>query len=315
MNPARINQVGKAPRLFAAAVAAVLVLVTGLDAFQGIDPFYLRLFEDGEASFVAGDHARVVKDLEVALFGLSADRIRSARACVYLALSHSSLKNTEKSRQFLRRAVGLIGKDDPGSIGLARGASNAYERLLESLAAGPEDQVKETSPPDWEKSRETVPPATTGAMVDPAQVKELERRLGKEPDNDALRLQLGDLYIRQRNYRKTVKLMGDLLKRDPQEIMATFHLSRARFFQKDIKKALEGFHKIISPASEEKVTKDAVLRSTIYITLCLNDLGQKNSLISYLDYLDRNVPLAQLKKLIAEEGLGKDWAGIKAGNK
>ena len=315
MDPVRTITVGKVTRFLAAALSAILVLGTGIAAAQAIDPFYVRLFEDGEAAFVAGDHVKAVKDLELAVFGLSADRIRSARSCVYLALSHSSMKNAEKSLEFLRRAVGLIGKDEPASIGLAGGALNAYERLLENLPAAPEAQVEEAAPPAWEKSRETAPPAITKPTVDPAQVKELERRLGKEPDNDALRLQLGDLYVRQKSYRKAVNLMRDLLKRDPEEIMATFHLSRALFFQKDHKKALEGFHKIIGPASEEKVTKDAVLRSTLYITLCLNALGQKNSLNSYLEYLDRNVPLAELKRLIAEEGLERNWARIKAGNK
>ena len=311
MDPVRAITVGKVTRLLAAALSAILVLGIGFATAQGIDPFYLRLFEDGEAAFVAGDHAKAVKDLELALFGLSADRIRSARSCVYLALSHSSLKNTEKSRQFLRRAVGLIGKDDPGSIGLAGGAVNAYERLLESLPAAPEAQAEETTPPDWEKSRETSPPPVAKPAIDPAQVKELERRLGKEPDNDALRLELAALYIDQGSYRKTANLMRDLLKKDPEEIMATFHLSRALFFLKDHKKALEGFHKIIGPASEEKVTKDAVLRSTVYITLCLNALGQKTSRDSYLEYLDRNVPLAELKRLVAEEGLHGEWARLK----
>ena len=90
--------------------------------------------------------------------------------------------------------------------------------------------------------------------------------------------------------------------------MATFHLSRALYFMKDPRKAIEGFHKIISPASEMKVTKDAVLRSTIYIVLCLDTLDQKDSRDSYLDYLERNVPLAELRRAHrgrgSREGLG-----------
>jgi tetratricopeptide (TPR) repeat protein len=307
----------KFPFLLSGARAALLIalLGTALPAFQAIDPFYLRLFEDGEAAFVAGDHAKAVRDLEVAVFGLSADRLRSARSCVYLALSHSALKNTEKSRLLLRRAIGLIGKDDPGSIGLAGGALNAYERLLENLSAEPEAQVEEAAPPAWEKSRETALPPMTKPAVDPAQVKKLEDRLGAEPDNDALRLDLAALYIGQSGHRKAVKLMRDLLKRDPEEIMATYHLSRALYFLKDHRKALEGFHKVIGPASEGKITKDTVLRSTVYITLCLNALGQKKSLDSYLNYLDRNVPLTELRRLIVVEGLERDWGRLKAGSK
>lgn len=305
----------KTTRYITAALSAVLVLVTGLGAGQAIDPFYLRLFEDGEAAFVAGDYAKAVKDLDVAVFGLSADRVRSARACVYLALSHSSLKNAEESRQYLRRAAGLIGKDDPSSLGLAGGAQNAYGRLLESLPPAPETPANEAAPPVWEKPRETPPSQVTRPAVDPVRVKELEGRLGKEPDNDALRIQLGDLYIRQGNYRKAVKLSRELLKRDPEENLATFNLSRALYFLKDHRNAIAGFHKIIGPASEGKVTKDAVLRSTVYITLCLNALGQKTSRDSYLEYLARNVPLAALKDLVADERLEREWALMTAANR
>lgn len=312
MDIVRIPTIGKASRLLAAALPALLSVVISLAAAQMIDPFYLRLFEDGEAAYVAGDHAKAVKDLEVAVFGLSSDRARSARACVYLALSHSSLKNTEKSRQFLRRAAGLIGDADPGSLGLAGGALNAYERLLDNLPQEPEARGEEKAPPAWEKPPETVPPLPARPVVDPAQVKDLEGRLGKEPDNDAMRVELGGLYVRQGSYRKAVKLMRDLLKRDPEELMATYNLSRALFFQKDYKKAIEGFHKIIGPASEEKVTKNAVLRSTIYIVLCLDALGQKQSLNSYLDYLTQNVALADLRRLVADEGLDRDWEKLKA---
>ena len=97
--------------------------------------------------------------------------------------------------------------------------------------------------------------------------------------------------------------------------MATFNLSRALYFLKDHRNAITGFHKIIGPASEEKVTKDAVLRSTVYITLCLDALGQKTSRDSYREYLDRNVPLAALKALVAEEGLERDWALMTAANR
>ncbi len=315
MDPKRILKPGKTPFLFAVALAALLPLAADLAAVQAIDPFYLRMFEAGEAAFVAGDHGKAVKDLEVAVFGLSADRVRSAKACVYLAVSHSALKNADKSSQFLRRAAGLIGTNDPAEMGLAAGALSAYERILGALPAAPEAKPKDAAPPVWDKPREIAPPPAAKPAVDPAQVKELEGRLGSEPNNDALRLSLADRYIGQGSHRKAAKLMRDLLKRDPEEIMATFQLSRALFFMKDHRKAIEGFHKIISPASEMKVTKDAVLRSTIYLVLCLDTLGQKDSRDSYRAYLERNVPRSELREIIAEEGLSKDWGLLRSGRK
>lgn len=307
MHTARVQATRKGPRFLGTALLAFLAVGTGLAASQAIDPFYLRLFEDGEAAFVAGDHAKAIKDLEVAVFGLSADRTRSARACVYLALSHSSLKNPEQSLRFMRRAVGLIGGAGPGSLGLAGGALNAYERLREKLPPETDAEGEEQARPAWETPKETAQAPIPRPVIDPARVKDLEGRLGKEPDNDILRLDLASLYIGRGDYRRAVKLMRDLLRRDPEEMMATYHLSRGLYFQKDHKKALEGFHKVIAPASAEKVTKDTILRSTIYTLLCLDALGQGRSVDSYLNYLTQNLPLTELKRLVTEEGLDKEW--------
>lgn len=311
MNPKHVRKIGKLS-VVAAALAALITLGTGLAASQAIDPFYLRLFEDGEAAFVAGDHAKAVKDLEVAVFGMSTDRVRSAKACVYLALSYNMLKNKDKSLQFLVRAAGLVGKEGPGFLGLDKAAMNGYERLIQDfriIPGAPEEQTGVV----WEKASVEPPAQKTRPPVDPSRVRELEARLKASPDNPAIRYDLGSLYFEQRAYKKLVGIMEGLLKKHPEDINATFHLARARFYQREFRKAHDGFHKIISPASENLVTKDMVLRSTIYMTLCQNALGQKKSLSSYLDYLDRNVPLAELKRIIAEEGLERNWELLKAG--
>jgi DNA-binding GntR family transcriptional regulator len=122
---------------------------------------------------------------------------------------------------------------------------------------------------------------------------------------------LGSLYFEQGSYKKVVGIMEGILKKRPEEVSAVFHLARARFFQKEFRKANDGFHKVISPASENQITKDMVLRSTIYLTLCLYELRQKESLASYLDYVSQNIPLAELKRILADEGLAERWALLK----
>jgi len=306
---------GKGKRACFLFIIALTAIFLPFDAqaqsAQAIDPFYLRMFEDGEAAFVAGDHAKAVKDLEVAVFGLSTDRVRSAKACVYLALSYNTLKNRDKGRLFLVRAVGLVSKEGLESLGLDKAALNSYERLVEDFRITPGAPEEQTGVV-WKNAFVEPPAQKTRPPVDPSRVRELEARLKASPDDPAIRYDLGSLYFEQRAYKKLVGIMEGLLKKHPEEIDATFHLARASFYQREFRKATDGFHKIISPASENQVTKDMVLRSTIYITLCLNALGQKKSLDSYLDYLDRNVPLAELKRLIAEEGLERAWALLKA---
>ena len=311
MDPMRTITVGKVPPLLAAALSAILVLGIGLAAAQAIDPFYLRLFEDGESAFLAQDYAKAVKDLEVAVFGLSADRIRAAKACIYLSLSHNALKNMDLSRLFLARAAGLVGREGPGSLGLDKAAMNGYERLVEDYRITPGTPEEKTGVV-WEKAVAESPVEKIRPPVGPTRIRDLEARLKVSPDDPAIRFELGSLYFERGAYKKLAGIMEGLLKKSPGDVSAAFHLARARFFQKEFRKATNGFHKVISPASENQITKDMVLRSTIYLTLCLNALGQKDSRDSYQDYLDRNVPLAELKRLIAEEGLERDWGLLKA---
>ena len=315
MNPRRIIVSGKRKpygRCLAAGaiLLALFVPSAGLFPAQKIDPFYLKLFQDGEAAFLAQDYAKAVKDLEVAVFGLSADRIRAAKACIYLSLSHNALKNRDQSRRFLARAAGLVGKEGPGSLGLAEAATNGYERLVEDFRITPGAPEEKTGVV-WERDVAEPPVEKIRPPVDPARIRELEARLKISPNDSAIRFELGSLYFEQGAYKKLAGIMEGLLKKSPGDVSAVFHLARARFFQGEFRKALEGFHKIISPASENQVTKDVVLRSTIYITLCLHELGLKQSLASYMDYVSQNIPLSLLNRILADEGLLKRWALLK----
>lgn len=78
-----------------------------------------------------------MKHLEVAVFGLSTDRTKTAKAFIYLSWSHNTLKNRELARQFLSRAITLLGNESPGSLGLDVAALNGYERLIEDFLITP----------------------------------------------------------------------------------------------------------------------------------------------------------------------------------
>jgi len=271
------------------------------------------LFQDGEAAFRARDYAKAVKDLEVAVFGLSTDRMKSAKACIYLSLSYNALKNRELTRQFLSRAITLLGNDSPRSLGLDVAALNNYERLIEDFRITP-GVSEEQAGVVWEKAEAEPPARRTRLPFDPSRVRKLEALLKASPDEASIGYELGSLYLEQGSYKKVVGIMEGILKKHPKEVSALFHLARARFFQKEFRKANDGFHKVISPSSENQITKDMVLRSTIYLTLCLHELKQKESLASYLDYVSQNIPLTELKRILAEEGLAERWTLLKTRN-
>jgi len=283
---------------------------------QAIDPFYLKLFQDGEASFRARNFAEAAKDLEVAVFGLAADRMKAAKAYIYLSLSYSALKNRDLCRQFLSRAITLLGEEGPGSLGLDIVTLNDYGRLIEDFQLAPGASPREQTGGVREKAAAEPQPQAqkTKRPVESSRIKELEAKLKASPDEASIQYELVSLYLEQKNYKKIISIMEGFLKKHPKEVPAVFHLAKARFFQKEYRRANYGFHEVISPSSENQVTKDIVLRSTIYLALCLHELGQKVSLASYLDYISQNIPLAELNRILAEEGLTERWTRLKALN-
>jgi tetratricopeptide (TPR) repeat protein len=309
----------KAGLLLLMALAAVFLPVgAGAQSTQAIDPFYLKMFETGESSFLAKDYAKAVKDLEVSLFGLSSDRTRATKAAIYLALSCENLGNKAKSLRFLAQAVDIIGNDTGASLGLDESVWKAYESLKGKNPVLPDLQSDPGPGLAWKRSAkpaEVVTPETAVSRAavpdtDPARIRELERGLKTDPGNASIPYELASVYLYWRAYGKAEGLMTKLLKRDPNEALAVYVLAKARFFQQDYRAALQGFHQAISPAFESRIPRETVLKSTIYLVLCLHHLGQDQSLASYLDYLSLNVPPADLDRLIAEEGLPAEWSKL-----
>lgn len=296
-----------------AVLLTLLFLSVRLHSAQAIDPFYLKLFQDGEASFQARDFTTAVKELEIALFGLSADRKKAAKAYIYLSLSYRVLKNRDLCRQFLSRAITILGEEGPDSLGLDAVTLNDYVRLVEDFRIAPGATPGKQNGVARDKAAE---PAAQKIRrpVESSRVRELETRLKASPDEASIQYELVSLYFEQKNYRKIISIMEGVLKKHPKEVLAVFHLARARFFQKEYRRANYGFHEVISPSSENQITKNIVLLSTIYLTLCLHELGQKASLVSYLDDLSQNIPPAELNRILAEEDLTERWTRLKAQN-
>lgn len=66
-----------------------------------VDPFYLRLLEEGKALFNQGKIGEAIKNLEIAAFGFVEDPLHLLEAYVYLVIGHYRLRNIERSAYFL----------------------------------------------------------------------------------------------------------------------------------------------------------------------------------------------------------------------
>lgn len=67
-----------------------------------VDPFYLRLFDDGLAAFNRNDFEEAFENLKIAAFGLLDEPDLLGEAYVYLTLSAYNLKKTDQVEYYLR---------------------------------------------------------------------------------------------------------------------------------------------------------------------------------------------------------------------
>jgi len=68
---------------------------------EEVDPFYLKLSEDGKYFFQNGEYEGAVKNFEVAFFGFIDNPQKRLECYVYLTVAHFKLKNAEKAKYYL----------------------------------------------------------------------------------------------------------------------------------------------------------------------------------------------------------------------
>lgn len=83
-----------------------------------VDPFYLRLLEEGKTLYGQGKIAEAVKNLEIAAFGLIEDRPRLLEVYVYLVMGYYRLRDIERAAFFLSEIERLDLKPDLSSAKL-----------------------------------------------------------------------------------------------------------------------------------------------------------------------------------------------------
>ncbi|MCR4395222.1 MAG: hypothetical protein NUW07_00635 [Candidatus Saccharicenans sp.] len=67
-----------------------------------VDPFYLKLFEDGLTAFNRGDFEEAFQNLKIAAFGFLDETDLLGETFVYLTLSAYNLKKTDQVQYYLK---------------------------------------------------------------------------------------------------------------------------------------------------------------------------------------------------------------------
>jgi TonB family protein len=154
-------------------------------ASQQTDPFYLRLLEKAQKSFLARNYGDAVRGFEIAAFGLSQDITLQAKAYIYLSLSHYYLNDIKKSESFLRQGADLLGDRSFAILAIPDSALPDLEKLLtffDIQLALPTQSVN--LPPLQEQEKQTKAsesPPETGQKSQQPDEKEPARDDQKDP--------------------------------------------------------------------------------------------------------------------------------------
>src|SRR4030042_2972485 len=125
----RIHRKARELCLFLALVGVASLALT-TSASSQTDPFYLRLLEKAQKSFLARNYADAAHDFEIAAFGLNQDITLQAKVYFYLGLSHFYLRDAEKSEGFLRQGAELLGERSLAILGMPDSVLRDLETLL-----------------------------------------------------------------------------------------------------------------------------------------------------------------------------------------
>lgn len=192
--------------IFLILVSAAFVPFLQAQITEQVDPFYLKLYEDGKYFFQNGDFAGAVSNFEIAFFGFVDNPPKLLECYIYLEVSYSHLKNADKTKYYydeikrLRLQAYLKNLKLPEDLEVKYLELNAaFARLGAKAAAGsgvvasktepksktkPESQPPASSPQKEadSKLRQTAPPPSTSKKeADSGKAKDLPEKPAKQP--------------------------------------------------------------------------------------------------------------------------------------
>jgi len=188
--------------LFLATISLPRALPPATHGSQGAqqdDPFYVTLLEKAQKSFLARNFEDAGRNLEVAAFGLSTNKVLRSKALVYLSLCQYYLKDIKSSEKSLREAAELMGAGGFAGLKIDESALPDIEKLsvffnlplvqVEVPAKEPETSI--VSNPGTDAKASEKPPATKETQGEAAQ-NVLSKPLSEIKEGDLVPLEMVD---------------------------------------------------------------------------------------------------------------------------
>jgi len=231
-----------------------------------VDPFYLRLLDEGKSLFAQNKFAEAVKNLEIAAFGLIEERPRLLEAYVYLVISNYRLRQLSRAAYFTSEIERLNLKPEFERANLSAELYNQFlemESILGRLAlaarAGTQAKTEAVatssvihSPQSGQMNftleamkKEGLPVALLSDMLPPPQptaIQEaikLEEAVKHDPRNGVASIRLAMVYEELGHWSKARSLLKRYLKINPGCEVAHFELGRVLLQLRKPKDALK----------------------------------------------------------------------------
>ena len=290
-------------------IPALLLCLCGGLIGQQIDPFYTKLFNDGEAAFFSQNYKEAVQVLEIAVFGLGTEKKYLGKAYVYLGLSYFNLNDKEKSQQTLLKAARLVGEDGFKILELQESTVVNLEKLLGQFNI-------RTTPVDVSIDKSLLePPLHLSQFAIPEEYLprnvEIERLLGTNPDTPSQYYALYSYYIQKKDQRSAKRVLQELIKKKPGEVNGYYLLGKIEFYQKRYEQALGYFNAVLAPALWGNLDEETKVKTVVFLTLGLNTLGLNQNVPFYFEYIRRAAAEDLVNRMVKEEALEKVWEALK----
>jgi tetratricopeptide (TPR) repeat protein len=194
-------------------------------AAEKVDPFYLKLFEEGKFEFQSGNLPAAIKDFEIAFIGFLDSPARLLECYVYLTVLHNDLKNVDKSKFYFNEIKKLKLQTYLTAISPPAPLMKKFSDL-DSLYSRQDSQARIAA--GWESPAVDSAPAVSGASGKAleAEIGQLKTAIRKNSQEQAPYFRLSALYLGQKKTRDARRVLEDLIKISPKDGQAHFELGK-----------------------------------------------------------------------------------------
>ena len=255
------------------------ILITCLLLFGGTilcsqqaDPFYFNSLQKGEKSFLTKNYRNAIKELEIAVFGLFGEKELTAKAYVYLSLSHYYQKNLDESERCLKYAADLMGDEEFLTLEIAESVRPELQELVNYFK---DREVKKERPKKPAPEIKKLEDKESVKRVDKAPVYKLETQIKSNPRNVAPFYELFQLHRANNDLKAGKKTLKNLVKNNPNEFKGYDLLGTLYYEERKYKDAAKNFEKIFELTKNIRIDQGILEKAGAYLVLSTHLRGNK----------------------------------------